>query len=98
MGVFSPPDKRGEPLTALARKSGIFSSSPARMKEPGVFDEFVRLQPDLSLLAFVTDIIPETLLTVPALGTVCYHPSLLPRHRGRVPSTGPLSRVIPEQA
>jgi methionyl-tRNA formyltransferase len=82
VGVFSPPDKRGEPLRALAQKSGIFVSSPAQMKEPRVFDEFVKLKPDLSALAFVTDIIPETLLTVPALGTICYHPSLLPRHRG----------------
>jgi methionyl-tRNA formyltransferase len=82
VGVFSPPDKRGEPLSALARKSGIFSSSPVQMKEPHVFDQFVGLKPDLSLLAFVTDIIPERLLAIPALGTICYHPSLLPRHRG----------------
>ena len=33
-------------------------------------------------MAFVTDIIQERLLGVPSLGTICYHPSLLPRHRG----------------
>jgi methionyl-tRNA formyltransferase len=82
VGVFSPPDKRGESMKALARKSGIFSSSPAQMKDPRVYDEFVGLRPDLTLLAFVTDIIPEKLLTVPVRGTICYHPSLLPRHRG----------------
>jgi methionyl-tRNA formyltransferase len=40
------------------------------------------LKPELTILAFVTDIIPEKLLTIPSLGTICYHPSLLPRHRG----------------
>ena len=34
------------------------------------------------MLAFVTDIIPENLLGIPSIGTICYHPSLLPRHRG----------------
>jgi methionyl-tRNA formyltransferase len=34
------------------------------------------------MLAFVTDIIPERLLSTPSIGTICYHPSLLPRHRG----------------
>jgi methionyl-tRNA formyltransferase len=34
------------------------------------------------MLAFVTDIIPERLLDISPLGTICYHPSLLPRHRG----------------
>jgi methionyl-tRNA formyltransferase len=69
-------------MKMLAQKSGIFSSTPAKMKDPHVYDEFVRLRPDLTLLAFVTDIVPEKLLTVPIQGTICYHPSLLPRHRG----------------
>jgi methionyl-tRNA formyltransferase len=33
-------------------------------------------------MAFVTDIMPEKLLETPSLGTICYHPSLLPKHRG----------------
>jgi methionyl-tRNA formyltransferase len=82
VGVFSPPDKRGEPMTSFAQKSGIFSHNPPIMKDPQIYDEFVRLKPDLTLLAFVTDIIPGKLLNVPTLGTICYHPSFLPRHRG----------------
>jgi methionyl-tRNA formyltransferase len=34
-------------------------------------------------MAFVTHILPERVLTLPQLGTIQYHPSLLPRHRGR---------------
>lgn len=81
-GVFCPPDKRGEAMKELAGRSGIPLFRPSRMKEPQVYDEYKKLRPDLVLMAFVTDIIPEKLLSVPSLGTICYHPSLLPRHRG----------------
>jgi methionyl-tRNA formyltransferase len=82
VGTFSPPDKRGEPLKILAEKSGIPFFRPKLMKDPQVFDDYVKLKPELAILAFVTDIIPEKLLNVPSLGTICYHPSILPRHRG----------------
>jgi len=82
VGVFSPPDKRGEPLKGLAEKSRIFFFRPKHMKDPEVQDYFMKLRPDLVVLAFVTDIFPEKLLNIPTIGTICYHPSLLPRHRG----------------
>ncbi len=66
----------------VAERFDISLFRPDRMKNPQVYDEYVQLRPDLSMLAFVTDIIPERLLSVPSLGTICYHPSLLPRHRG----------------
>jgi methionyl-tRNA formyltransferase len=81
-GVFSPPDKRGEAVKVLAERSGIPCLRPATMKNPEVYEAFLKLQPDLVILAFVTDIIPERLLSIPSVGTICYHPSLLPRHRG----------------
>jgi len=82
VGSFSPPDKRGEPLKILAEKSGIPFFHPTHMKDSEVQDLFTRLKPDLVVLAFVTDIFPERLLNIPTIGTICYHPSLLPRHRG----------------
>jgi methionyl-tRNA formyltransferase len=82
VGSFSPPDKRGEAMKALAEKSGIPSFRPNLMKDPQVYNDYVKLRPDLAVLAFVTDIIPEKLLAIPSLGTICYHPSILPRHRG----------------
>jgi len=82
VGVFSPPDKRGEPMKESSEKAGIAFFCPTRMKNPEVYDVYVKLRPDLAILAFVTDIIPRTLLNIPSLGTICYHPSLLPRHRG----------------
>jgi methionyl-tRNA formyltransferase len=82
VGTFSPPDKRSESMKVLAEKSGITFFCPNLMKDPQVHDAYVKLKPELAILAFVTDIIPEKLLAVPSLGTICYHPSILPRHRG----------------
>jgi methionyl-tRNA formyltransferase len=82
VGVFSPPDKRGEVMKSLAEGSNVSSYRPKQMKDPEVYETFKKLSPDLVILAFVTDIIPERLLNLASIGTICYHPSLLPRHRG----------------
>jgi methionyl-tRNA formyltransferase len=82
VGIFTPPDKRGDAMKELAERSKISFFRPSQMKDPEVLSIFRELKPDLAILAFVTDIIPESLLTVPSIGTICYHPSLLPRHRG----------------
>src|SRR5207247_3621152 len=37
---------------------------------------------DLAALVCVTQIVPEPLLQIPRLTTICFHPSLLPRYRG----------------
>jgi methionyl-tRNA formyltransferase len=82
VGVFSPPDKRGEAMGSLAEGANVSSYRPKQMKDPEVYETFKKLNPDLVILAFVTDILPERLLGLPTIGTICYHPSLLPRHRG----------------
>jgi methionyl-tRNA formyltransferase len=82
VGVFTLQDKRGEAMKELAERSKVPFYRPAQMKDPEVLSIFRELKPDLAILAFVTDIIPEWLLIVPTIGTICYHPSLLPRHRG----------------
>jgi methionyl-tRNA formyltransferase len=40
------------------------------------------LKPDLCVMAFVTLFVPEEALYLPTHGTIQYHPSLLPLHRG----------------
>ena len=82
VGVFSPPDKRGEAMKSLAEGSNISSYRPKQMKDPEAYETLKKLRPDLVVLAFVTDILPKGLLGLPTIGTICYHPSLLPRHRG----------------
>jgi methionyl-tRNA formyltransferase len=86
VAVYVPPDKPGakiDPLKESAQKQSIPVFQPGRMRDPGVYEKFVELAPDLCVMAFVTDIVPASILNCPRLGTIQYHPSLLPRHRGR---------------
>jgi methionyl-tRNA formyltransferase len=83
--VYMPPDAQGSKGNAfkqLAEKNGVPVRQPAKMRDAGVFEEYKSFEPDLNVMAFVTDIVPLSILNHPALGTIQYHPSLLPRHRG----------------
>ena len=84
VGVYTPPDipGRADPLKELAAQSGIPTFQPEGMRASEVYDEYIKLKPDLNVMAFVTSIIPESILNYPKLGTIQYHPSLLPKHRG----------------
>jgi methionyl-tRNA formyltransferase len=84
VGTYTPPDISGRtgPLKALAGRQMIPVFQPERMRVPTVYDEYIGLKPDLNVMAFVTDIMPESILNHPKFGTIMYHPSLLPRHRG----------------
>lgn len=83
--VYMPPDAPGgkaNPFRELAEESGIVVRQPARMRDPEVYEDYKTLGADVNVMAFVTDIVPLTILDHPPLGTIQYHPSLLPRHRG----------------
>ncbi len=83
--VYAPPDRPGgrtDPLKDAAMSKNIDVFQPQTYKDDTVFAEYKGLNPDLTVMAFVTDIIPERFFDVPAHGTINYHPSLLPRHRG----------------
>ncbi len=83
--VYMPPDApggRGNSFREAAEARGVPVRQPARMRGPEVFDEYKTFGADLNVMAFVTDIVPRTILDHPPLGTIQYHPSLLPRHRG----------------
>jgi len=85
VGVCLPPDVPGarpDPLKELALSRGIPLFQPQRMRDPEVYAGYKKMAPDLGVMAFVTDIVPATILNCPRLGTIQYHPSLLPRHRG----------------
>ena len=85
VAVYTPPDKpagRPDPLNELALSKNISIFQPETYKDDHVFKEFKGLNPDLAVMAFVTDIIPARYFEQPSKGTINYHPSLLPRHRG----------------
>lgn len=86
VGLFCPPD-RGEgspvdPIKTLAIEKGIPVIQFKRMRDQGAIENFKDLNADLAVMAFVTDIVPMEMLRAPTKGTIQYHPSLLPKHRG----------------
>ncbi len=85
IAVYCAPDRGGarpDPLKEAALARGIPLFQPPSYKEPAVWAEFRGMTPDLGVMAFVTLLVPEDFLHIPTEGTIQYHPSLLPRHRG----------------
>jgi methionyl-tRNA formyltransferase len=84
---------RMDPLkeAALARHLPVYQPRSFR-NEPEVWEEFAQLKADLCVMAYVTLIVPENVLDLPTRGTIQYHPSLLPRHRGPSSINWPIIR------
>jgi len=84
VAVYTTPDIQGKAnkLAQLACHLGIPTFQPKSMKAEEVYEEYIKLKPDLNVMAFVTSILPDYVLNHPTLGTIQYHPSLLPKHRG----------------
>ena len=85
VGVFTAPDTEGgppDPLKECALDRGLPVFQPKSFRRSGVWDAMRELRPDLGVMAYVTLFVPEEALDIPALGTIQYHPSLLPMHKG----------------
>jgi len=83
-GVFCPPDRGGkaDPLKDAAIQAGVPVFTPSHMRDQEAYAQMVKLNADLGVLAFVTDIVPSRVFNAPKLGSICYHPSILPKYRG----------------
>jgi len=85
LAVFCPPDAPGgrlDPVKQRALQLRIPVHQSRTLKGPEVREQFVALQADLAILAFVTQIVPPPVFNAPRLGSICFHPSLLPKYRG----------------
>ena len=86
--VYAPPDAgRPDPLAAEAAARGlrclrhrVFRRRGAAIPEVVLEHHEMRVQ--LNVLAFVTAILPPEIVDAPPRGSLCFHPSLLPRFRG----------------
>ncbi len=76
-------EREGDPLFVLAQQRGIPAFRTQELRKPDFLPTYAALKPDINVMAFVTVIIPESVLNLPPRGTIQYHPSLLPRYRGR---------------
>lgn len=83
-GVFAAPDRSRsrEPLAVAAEGMGLPVWQFKRMRDQECIDVFRSLRVDLCVMAYVTDIVPNEIIEAPSRGTIQYHPSLLPLHRG----------------
>jgi methionyl-tRNA formyltransferase len=79
---LDPPSGKFDPVKTRALALGIPVRQHKTMKAPEVREEFTALNADLAVLAFVTQIVPPQVFSVPKLGSICFHPSLLPKYRG----------------
>ena len=85
VAVYSAPDKEGRPLDPLkefALEKGLSVYQPASYKDPVVWEQLGSHGADLCVMAYVLLFVPEEALNVPRYGSIQYHPSLLPMHKG----------------
>ncbi len=95
VGVYCRPELEGRPpdpmrLAAAAKDLPVFQ--PGSFHDPEVHDQIRSLRPDLCVMAYVTLHVPEAVLGVPKHGTIQFHPSLLPKHRGPSSINWPIIR------
>ena len=93
VAVYTQPDRpagRGRrpatsPVKRLAVQQGITVCQPDTLKTPETRADLLAFKPDLMVVVAYGLILPETVLTMPALGCINVHASLLPRWRGAAP-------------
>ncbi|XP_052897053.1 cytosolic 10-formyltetrahydrofolate dehydrogenase isoform X2 [Anopheles moucheti] len=89
VGVFTIADKgnREDVLATTARQHRIpvFKFSAWRRKGvpiPEVLEQYRSVGANLNVLPFCSQFIPMEVIDGAAFGSICYHPSILPLHRG----------------
>jgi methionyl-tRNA formyltransferase len=92
VGVVTAPDKpagRGMKLNESAVKKyatakGLTILQPVKLKDPAFLAELASLKADLQVIVAFR-MLPEIVWSMPRLGTVNVHGSLLPQYRGAAP-------------
>ena len=83
--VFVPPEAPGarpDPLKAAALEHKLPVRSFTSYSSDEARETIKALGVDLGIMAYVTQFVPQSFSTVPRHGTIQFHPSLLPLHRG----------------
>src|SRR5580765_220519 len=93
IGAITQPDRprgRGQevsfsPVKETAIGGGIPVHQPEKIRAPEVHELLQKLVPVVIVIIAYGQIIPARLLTIPRLGWINLHASLLPRYRGAAP-------------
>jgi methionyl-tRNA formyltransferase len=93
LAVVTQPDRpkgRGRglvpsPVKEVAGTFGYPVLQPHKIKEPWFVEEIIAMDPDLFVVVAYGRILPGSLLSIPRLGAINIHASLLPKYRGPAP-------------
>jgi methionyl-tRNA formyltransferase len=92
VSVVTTPDKQkgrglkiqSSPVKLEAIDHNIPVLQPEKLKDPEFYNQVKQLNPDL-IIVVAFKILPESIFTIPPLGTINLHGSLLPKYRGAAP-------------
>jgi len=98
--AFTQPDRpkgRGQkeampPVKEAALRLGLPVFQPERVRVPEVVEQLRALKPDAMIVVGYGQIIPQSILDIPALGILNVHASLLPKYRGAAPIQWAIAR------
>ena len=85
VAVYCEPDRDGKPVDPIkefALEKGLPVEQPANFDDQATLDKLAGYNSDLMVMAFVNVFVPEAARDTPTHGSICFHPSLLPLHRG----------------
>lgn len=92
VGLITQPDRTGaghhqhrNPLKELAIARGLPVFQPVKASAPESLDVLASWQADLYVVAAYGQILSTKLLSLPRLGAINVHASILPKHRGASP-------------
>ena len=94
-GVFCAPEKEGarpDPLKVAAQEKGVRVLQLPSLKGPEAQEALRSLAVDIGVMAYVLQFAPQDFVNIPKHGTIQFHPSLLPKHRGPSSINWPLIR------
>ena len=94
-GVFCAPEKPGakaDPVRVAAEEKKLKVFQFKSLRDAEAHEALKSLKADIGIMAYVLQFAPDTLVKIPRLGTIQYHPSLLPKYRGPSSINWPIIR------
>lgn len=83
VAVFCAPEKgRPDPLRLAGEAAGVPIYQFPKLTDPEALEAMKQADADIGVMAFVTQFVPQDLCNIPKNGTIQFHPSILPLHRG----------------
>lgn len=83
VAVFCAPEKgRPDPLRLAAEQRGVPVHQIPKLTDPAAQEAMRAAKADVGVMAYVTQFAPQDFVNIPKFGTIQFHPSLLPLHRG----------------